>query len=142
MMKYIIAFFLFFLMCSRLFSQDDKRLTFYVKKQTEALEVFIADMDSFSSSARFMGGEKELKTFIDKAFKKPIGIDISGILMVEFRITELGKVSEVKMLKKLHPLIDMEMIRVVKTMPDWVPAIHEGRAISTKVSLPMNYYSH
>lgn len=46
--------------------------------------------------------------------------NIAGRIIVSFKIHRSGKTSSFKIIRGLDPLIDKEIIRVMKTMPKWI----------------------
>ena len=49
--------------------------------------------------------------------------NISGKVVVRFIITADGNVSDVRVVKSAHPLLDAEAVRVVSSSPAWETAI-------------------
>ncbi len=49
-------------------------------------------------------------------------------LTIRFIITKSGKLEDFTVVKSIHPLLDAEALRVLSLMPDWKPAIQEGKA--------------
>ena len=62
---------------------------------------------------------------------------IEGNLVVEFMIKSDGKVGNIKLLNKLHPVLDSIAIASVKNMPTWNPASVNGEKVDTKHSIPL-----
>ena len=58
---------------------------------------------------------------------------------VSFGISKEGKVTQVKLVKGSHELLDEESIRVTNEMPDWTPGEVEGKAVAVEMKLPFNY---
>ena len=71
--------------------------------------------------------------------KKCIKEKISGRVVVRFVINEMGKIEQVETLKSVHPLIDEEAMRVVKSMPDWKPGVFDDKAVKVYFSLPIKF---
>lgn len=83
----------------------------------------------------FEGGIKELQKFIVKNIRYPqkaLENDVQGRVYVKFLVTRTGKIDCVKVVKKVHKLLDKEAVRLVKTMPDWKPG--------TKFNQPVNVW--
>jgi TonB family protein len=89
---------------------------------------------------QFPGGENALLNFISKNLKYPIismENGIKGMVVVRFVITKTGKVINVKALRSLDPYCDKEAIRVVRMLPDWIPAEQKGEKVSVYYTLPI-----
>jgi TonB family protein len=83
--------------------------------------------------AKFKNGDEGLENYLrqnkrypDIAMKKKI----EGTVIVEFEITEKGEVGEILVLQSQNKILDEEAIRLIKEMPNWKPAIQQGKPIS------------
>ncbi len=92
--------------------------------------------------AQFIGGEQALRTYLieqkqysNEAKKN----DIQGRVNVSFIIDENGKVKDVKIIRSIHPLIDIEALRLINAMPDWKPAKANGKQVKSKQILPVMF---
>lgn len=64
---------------------------------------------------------------------------IQGRVLVDFVIDERGKVRDVKVLKGVDPLLDDEAVKVVSASPDWKPARHLGKKVSSEMSIYVEF---
>jgi TonB family protein len=64
---------------------------------------------------------------------------ISGMVMVKFTIDSLGWVKNPIIIKTLHPLLDQEALRVVSSLPRWVPATKNGELMSSEMVIPITF---
>lgn len=64
---------------------------------------------------------------------------IQGRVLVGFTIGESGKVSDVKVLKSVDPLLDEEAVRVVSASPDWKPGKVKGHKVKSSVSVYVDF---
>ena len=88
----------------------------------------------------FPDGMAALMSFINKNFKYPKGVEEEGIqgrIICTMIINEDGSVSDVKVVKPVHPLFDAESIRVMESMPKWNPGRHKGKAVKVRYTLPI-----
>jgi len=52
---------------------------------------------------------------------------IQGRVIVSFKLTAEGKLTDIKVRKGVHPLLDKEAVRVIKSAPQkWEPGEREG----------------
>ena len=65
--------------------------------------------------------------------------DIEGVVYVQFRVDTLGNVSDVRLLRGLHPLFDAEAVRVVKTLPQFKPASLGNKPVSITHAVPVKF---
>jgi protein TonB len=90
----------------------------------------------------FPGGQKKLFEYLGKNIKFPPAAKangISGKVYVNFTVNKDGKISNVKVLRGVHDLLDKEAIRVVKAMPKWKPGKQRGKAVKVSYNLPINF---
>ena len=86
----------------------------------------------------FPGGQIAMKDWIEKNHVYPqdaLEKGIEGRVYVSFIVDIDGSISMVSILRGLSPSCDKEAIRLVKTMPNWIPAKLNGKAIKMKHSI-------
>jgi len=64
---------------------------------------------------------------------------VSGTVYMQFTVSKTGDVTEVKVVKGVHPDLDEEAIRVIKNSPKWEPGKQRGRKVPVIMSLPMKF---
>lgn len=64
---------------------------------------------------------------------------IQGRVLVDFIINEKGKVTDVKVLKGVHELLDEEAVRVIQASPNWKPGKLRGKAVKAEMSLYVEF---
>ena len=64
---------------------------------------------------------------------------LAGKVFVEFVIDTDGSVIDVAILRGVHPLLDDEAIRVVKSFPQFIPGQQRGKPVKVRYRLPMNF---
>jgi|GEM_PF-48943 len=90
----------------------------------------------------FPGGQKKLFEYLGKNIKFPPAAKangISGKVYVNFTVGKDGKISDVKVLRGVHDLLDKEAVRVVKSFPKWKPGKQRGKAVKVSYNLPINF---
>ena len=91
---------------------------------------------------QFPGGEGELLKYISTHIKYPTMAaenNIQGRVVVKFVVQKDGKVGEVVVLRGQDPDLDKEAVRVVKTLPNFIPGKMNGQAVSVWNTLPINF---
>ena len=91
---------------------------------------------------QFPGGEGELLKYISTHIKYPTMAaenNIQGRVVVKFVVQKDGKVGEVVVLRGKDPDLDKEAVRVVKTLPNFIPGKMNGQAVSVWYTLPINF---
>lgn len=90
------------------------------------------------------GGLNNLFEYIGNKLVYPeslINKGIEGRVVANFIIDTDGKMRNYTIQKSLHPDLDNEVIRVLKSVPyRWTPARHNGKTVKVKYTLPINFY--
>ena len=99
--------------------------------------------NSCASSAEFPGGYVALMKYISTHIIYPIAAsnyNIQGKVIAQFVIEKDGKVGDVKIIRSVSPEIDAEAIRVLKTLPNFIPAKNEnGKLIRSQYVIPITF---
>ena len=119
-------------------------------------------------SARFPGGDKALKAFIDSLFVYPdlvVYYGAKGRVIVTFMVDTLGQTSDFKVVRnrfvcdstlmtsmtseakeqlreQLSEQLSAEATRVLSQMPRWTPAEQFGKIVSQKWTVPVIFNGH
>ncbi len=91
---------------------------------------------------QFPGGEAELLKYISTHIKYPTMAaenNIQGRVVVKFVVQKNGKVGDVIVLRGKDPDLDKEAVRVVKTLPDFIPGKMNGQSVSVWYTLPIQF---
>lgn len=109
-----------------------------VVTQAPAEEEQVFDM--VEQMPTFPGGPAELMKYIANHMKYPTVAQESGTqgrVICQFVVGSDGTVRGVTVLKKLDPYCDKEAIRVIMSMPRWIPGKQNGKAVSVKYTVPI-----
>ncbi|MGE5393528.1 MAG: TonB family protein, partial [Candidatus Saccharibacteria bacterium] len=90
----------------------------------------------------FPGGETALNAYIAANVKYPlIALDngIQGTVYVSFIVTKTGKVSAVRIKRGVDSSLNQEAMRVIKSMPSWIPGKQNGEAVDVSYELPIGF---
>ena len=91
---------------------------------------------------------KYIRTSTDNYWKKrypkgkpvyPCEQGISGRIIVSFVINENGQVTDPEVLRRVDKDLDKEAIRIVKSMPRWIPGEHKGKKVKVRLTLPVQF---
>ena len=99
------------------------------------------DFDPYDK-AQFPGGPDSLKSFLQKNLHYPQEVQdegIEGVVVVQFIVEKDGSISDAKAIRSADPLLDAEAVRVVRSMPKWIPAEMDGKAVRSIFFLPVNF---
>jgi len=62
-----------------------------------------------------------------------------GVVVIQFVVDKSGKIKNPKVLRSVGQGCDLEVLRVVQTMPDWDPGIHQGKPANVYYNLPVKF---
>ena len=89
---------------------------------------------------QFPGGEAEMYRFISNNLKYPVvdqEIGTQGRVIVRFVVSKTGEISNLELLKGISPTCDKEAMRVIKSMPKWIPGKQSGNPVQVYFTIPI-----
>ena len=112
-------------------------------KKIFAIMVFVSSLFLAygADNPTFPGGEEAMNKFISENTKYPDNpkeMGVEGVVSVGFLVEKDGSLKNLKVLKFVDPDLEKEALRVVGSMPPWIPAEKDGAAIEApaKVDVP------
>jgi len=90
----------------------------------------------------FPGGNDKLLPWIYGHIiypEEPASNGIHGTVTATFVVNNKGKVVDVKIIRGVHPELDNEVIRVLGLLPDFRPAVQNGKYVSVLYSIPITF---
>lgn len=90
----------------------------------------------------YPGGEEALLLYIMEEVKYPRSAKengISGVAIVTFVVNKEGAVQDVQVLKDPGGGCGREAVRVVQSMPAWVPGYHDDQPVKVRYTLPVKF---
>lgn len=98
--------------------------------------------DVVDEHPHFPGGNGALLDWLSKNIHYTSGCaSIQGRVVVSFFVEPDGSLSDIELVRKVAPELDEEVLRVVKAMPKWIPAIHNNKPIRAKFTMPITFRS-
>lgn len=95
------------------------------------------------SRPSFPEGKDALSKFIADSIKYPAAAKKKGIqgrVYIGFYVEADGTLTEINVMAPLDPELDAEAMRIVKSMPRWIPAKDkEGKAVKAYYTLPVTF---
>ena len=86
----------------------------------------------------FPNGNDSLFSYVSRNLKWPnTDADVQGKVICLFVVNIDGSISDIEIIRSLDPLFDAEAIRVIKTMPKWIPGKHNGKTVRVQYTLPI-----
>ena len=108
------------------------------EKTPEPEQVFTA----VEQMPAFPGGDAELMKYLSSHINYPpmaMENNIQGRVIVQFVVTKTGKVGEVRVVRGVDRDLDNEAVRVVKSLPDFIPGKMNGQAVNVWYTLPVTF---
>jgi len=90
----------------------------------------------------FPGGEDAMMAFLSQNIRYPIAMQengVKGMVILQFYVQKDGTLTDIKILRGIHPDGDAESKRVVSMMPKWKPGTQEGELVAVQFTLPIRF---
>ena len=98
--------------------------------------------DEVDEMPQFPGGMAGLMQYLSVNVRYPEDAKESGAqgrVIVSFIVEKDGSISNAKVTKPTYSSLDEEALRVVSTMPKWVPGKQNGEAVRVKYAVPVSF---
>ena len=113
-----------------------------VKKETPTKEEEAKVFDVVDEMPSFPGGDAELMRFLHDHMKYPAVAEENGIqgkVIVNFIVERDGSISNAQIKKSVDSSLDKEAIRLIKSMPRWIPGKQNGSTVRVRYTVPVNF---
>ena len=121
-----------------------------VNPEVTCYKVLIAPVDTNAEKIhrivdiqpQFPGGDAELINYLSKNLKYPENAlinDAEGRVFVQFVVNKTGMILNIEILRSLHPDFDREAIRLIESMPKWIPGEQNGEPVNAYYVLPIRF---
>lgn len=90
----------------------------------------------------YPGGTTELLKYISEHLKYPVLAaeqGIQGSVTIRFVVSPTGEVTDVEVFRPLDPSCDREAVRVIKSLPKWMPGKQNGKAVPVYFTVPVRF---
>ncbi len=90
----------------------------------------------------FPGGETAMATWIKQHLQYPDEArrnSIEGRVILTFIVERDGSTTDFKVVRAVHPALDAEAVRLLRTMPRWIPGRQYGVAARVKYTIPVTF---
>jgi len=105
------------------------------EKDSDYVYTFVEKMPEFP------GGLQKMTRFILENFIYPrslVEMGLQGKTICKFIVEKDGSLSNITILRSLHPDIDKELIRVVELMPKWIAGEKNGETVRVYFAFPFD----
>ena len=87
---------------------------------------------------QFPGGQDSLRSYLNKNTRMPQA-DIMGKVYVTFVVEKDGSISSVQVMRGLSDECDQEAIRVIQSMPEWIPGTLQNTSTRAKMTIAVSF---
>lgn len=87
---------------------------------------------SFGKLIEYMSGEVKYPKYAEKD-------GTEGTVMVKFTVSADGTVRDVEVDRSVEAGLDAEALRVIESMPNWIPGEHDGQKVNVSIVLPIKF---
>ena len=105
-------------------------------------EVFQDVYESVEQMPEFPGGQAEMMKYLAQNIHYPANAaknNVEGRVAVQFVIEKDGRIGEVKIARSVDPELDAEALRVVKSMPNFIPGRQDGKPVAVWYTIPISF---
>jgi len=96
--------------------------------------------DSKMTMPEYKGGTKTMMIYLNKNIRYPVSAandNIQGRVGITFLVKQNGTLTNFKVKKSIRKDLDDEAIRVIQSMPKWIPGTKDGKPIDITFYLPI-----
>ena len=107
-----------------------------VRKDTASVFEVVDEMPQFP------GGFSAMMNYVGQNIKYPaeaVAKGLEGRVVVQFVVDKEGNLQDVKVIKGIDPLLDQEAVRVISSMPQWIPGKQKGKAVNVQFNMPLQF---
>jgi len=106
-------------------------------KEDDLPFIVVEDMPTFQNSGIEGFQKYVMKNMVYNEAARDAGT--VGTVIVEFVIGKTGKIEDIKILRGVDPVLDNEVVRVLKNAPGWKPGYQRGNPVKVKFTLPVKF---
>lgn len=117
-------------------------LCFFIAPQASAQIVSDSIYSVVDRPPAFRGKPSDMHRFIRQNMVFPDDAwmnGVEGVVQVSFVVTKDGMLMNASIENSVHPLLDIEALRIVDLMTTWRPAMRGGQAVHARVSVPVEF---
>ena len=100
------------------------------------------DDNATDRDASFPGGNNALVKWVSENLRYPLFAAENGIqgrVIVKFTVLTTGEISDVIVVRGVDEMLDREAIRLVKSMPKWIPGKRNGELVNIRYTFPITF---
>lgn len=90
----------------------------------------------------FPGGQAKLNDYLKSNINYPVEareMGIEGKVFIGYVVKADGTITDVQVRRGVHQTLDREAIRVIKSMPNWIPGKQDGKTVNVQMTIPVKF---
>jgi len=90
----------------------------------------------------YPGGFQALMTEVGEGINYPVTAkqdSVEGTVFVQFVVSETGKMTDMMVMRPLHPDLDGEALRALSGLKDWTPGQNGGKPVRVQMVAPIKF---
>ena len=96
--------------------------------------------DAVEQMPEFPGGVEEMMNYLSQNIHYPVNAaknNVEGRVVLQFVVEKDGQIGEVMVARSVDPELDAEAVRVVKSMPNFIPGRQDGKPVAVWYTIPI-----
>lgn len=124
--------------------ESKERLASWIKEKKSKFDEQVGDKihNVTDVTAQFPGGAAGITRYLSSKVRYPESAmkqKVQGRVIVKFAVGKNGKIFDARILKGISDDLDAEALRIVKEMPEWEPALVDGKPVASYFTLPVTF---
>jgi hypothetical protein len=104
------------------------------KRVTSSNSVAKPVADSIATGAEPVNGWEAFRLYLESDKKVPDSLKaVHGVVELEFSLNRFRKVSEIKVIRSLHPALDSQAVKLLENGPRWKPLVGKRTGITVRI---------
>ena len=98
--------------------------------------------DVVDQMPEFPGGVGARMQYLAKNVKYPVEAQRKGQqgnVVVKFTVEKDGSITNSHIVRSISPQLDAEALRVINSMPNWIPGKQDGKPVAVKYTVPVSF---
>ena len=99
-------------------------------------------VDVVDEMPQFPEGIDSLFSYLSSSIRYPVIAEENGVegrVILTFVVERDGTITDVKVVRSIDPSLDKEAVRVIKSMPKWIPGKNKGKPIRMQYTIPVTF---
>lgn len=105
-------------------------------EQVNTVYLIVEQMPSYP------GGQGALMKYISDNLQYPSDAresHVEGLVFVQFTVRKDGSITDAKVIRSVEQSLDEEALRIIRSMPKWIPGKQNGKPVSCKYQVPVEF---